>query len=269
MIECPFCIAEIDDSAVACRHCGRDLTGQIYLLRKVALLQTEVAELTAQFTQTRIVSSSASSVAQPEPARSSGAMVGRDIGALVGLALCPATLLIVAHYLLALHFELPPIALLLATLLIPLPFGYLAITGTTRGLIFWGTLFLITSLVSVLIMGVTTYWMVRLSSDYVPEMEMMLSPLPQTSAEWLQDFRFAFSIFFSFVTGMLLGVLYINARQSNHSKIAVLRTDVALLRRGLVRIVSAQTMERISKYATAISTIASTAGAIYFGISKL
>ncbi|WP_271299061.1 hypothetical protein [Sphingomonas sp. CV7422] len=269
MIECPFCIAEIDDDALACRHCTRDLTNQVYILRKVADLQRAVADLTSRLAAADSLATTAPPKIEPERSAPKGTAIAVDVADLAGLALGPTALLIGAHYLFALHLGLHPVALLFATLLIPLPFGFLAIARTKRGLIYWGAAFLIASFVSVIVMGVSTYWSVRLSAEFVPGMEAFMSPLPQTKAGWLQDFHYALSVFFSFTTGMLLAVLYLRARLPDHPKNAFLKSNFAFIGRSLVTVLSPPTIERLSRYATSVTTIATTGGAIYFGIGKL
>jgi hypothetical protein len=111
-MECPFCIETIKDESVVCKNCTRDLT----LVRPVIFeIQEMIAELDAlqrELNQARIRL----------------AMIETPVRFLLVHAstfvVLPTILLVAAHYLVTFGFDLPPIYLRIASVLIPLPFGF-------------------------------------------------------------------------------------------------------------------------------------------------
>jgi hypothetical protein len=111
-MECPFCIETIKDESVVCKNCARDLT----LVRPVIFeIQEMIAELEAlqrELNQARIRL----------------AMIETPVRFLLAHAstfvVLPTILLVAAHYLVTFGFDLPLIYLRIASVLIPLPFGF-------------------------------------------------------------------------------------------------------------------------------------------------
>jgi hypothetical protein len=111
-MECPFCIETIKDESLVCKNCTRDLT----LVRPYIFeIQEMIAELdTLQRDLSR--------------ARNRLAMIETPVRFLLVNALAfvvlPSILLVCAHYLVTFGFDLSPIYLRIASVLIPLPFGF-------------------------------------------------------------------------------------------------------------------------------------------------
>lgn len=138
-MRCPYCISEIDDVALACPHCARDLYLFKPLLEKINQLEKTVAEQAKAVAaaETRIAALEAE-VAALEQATADAVPVqavvesgevegsGSDYALALLKTLLPAfALLVAAHGVLLFVFDVKPIILRVATLLIPLPFGFL------------------------------------------------------------------------------------------------------------------------------------------------
>jgi len=132
-MRCPYCISEIDDAALACPHCARDLYLFKPLLEKINQLEkavaagaeTRIAALEAEvaaFKQATADSVPVQAVVESGEVEGSGP----DYALMLLKTLLPAfALLVAAHGVLLFVFDVKPLILRVATLLIPMPFGFL------------------------------------------------------------------------------------------------------------------------------------------------
>ena len=107
----------------------------------------------------------------------------------------PSLLLVVTHILVTISFDMSPLTLRLASVVIPILFGFSACPlhkVSMRGAIALG---LLTAAVSVFAMLIVTGL-----HDHVPI-------LPDVWVEWREVFEYSASIFLAFVSGNILGVL--------------------------------------------------------------
>ncbi len=181
-MECAYCAEAVRDEALACKHCNRDLR----VVRPVILeIQDIVIELDALQRQL-------------DRAYNRLAMVETPVRYMLRLAglyvLVPMVVLICAHYSFFFLFNLPPLYLRIASIVIPLPFGFALFSVRKIG--FAGTL-LYGSIAAVL--GVMGMLIVTNQIDGVPVM-------PANRREWQEIFEYASSIALSFVTGNLVAV---------------------------------------------------------------
>jgi hypothetical protein len=118
-MECPFCIETIKDESVVCKNCTRDLTLVRPVIFEIQEMIAELETLQRELNQARIRL----------------AMIETPVRFLLVHALTfvvlPTILLVAAHYLVTFGFDLPPTYLRIASVLIPMPFGFaLAISKT-------------------------------------------------------------------------------------------------------------------------------------------
>src|SRR5580704_10889820 len=183
-MECPFCIEEIKDDALVCKHCSRDLKIPKPLIEenrelshRIDKLQREVSELRGQLAR-----------------RSSSAKYWTvHFGIYV---IPPILLLLFAHFILVMRFDTPPLYIRFASMLIPLPFGFALRWIAKQGV---G----ITAAIGVLIGVISVAGMLTLVgySDQVPI-------LPANARDWRETLEYATSIALALVTGNIFGLAF-------------------------------------------------------------
>src|SRR3954466_14089640 len=113
-MECPFCAETIKDEGLACKHCARDLR----VVRPVLL---EIQQIVGELDRLR---------RDLDRAGARLARVGNPLRyfAVMGVlyVMLPAVLLVAAHIVVTILLNVSPLYLRLASLMIPLPFGFIA-----------------------------------------------------------------------------------------------------------------------------------------------
>ena len=189
-MRCPYCISEIDDAAIACPHCTRDLYLFKPLLQRIAELEARVAAVESQPpVAAPMAATLAASALEPDTPVVPGA---RELLLRVG---GPLLLLLLAHLLLTVVYDASNVYLRVVSLLIPLPFGFLLAAHAARRFAISSIAALAISLLAVFGMSVLT------------TMVDGVSILPANLREWRELLEYAASIGFSYTTGIVLGNL--------------------------------------------------------------
>jgi len=209
-MHCPYCTSEINDAALVCPVCTRDLylfkpllqriealekqleanqTEKTQVLEsKLAALEKELEQLRRDVPATTPAGPSAIQAPLSAPAEPRNFFVSALIAGVVAVAL-----LMIAHALIIVVYDLKPLYLRIASLLIPLPFGFaLYVWHPHRG---WGSVVLAALVACAAVLGMSA---VTGRIDNTPV-------LPQDLREWREFIEYAASIAFSFLTGLLLG----------------------------------------------------------------
>jgi hypothetical protein len=180
-MECPFCAEVIKDEALACKNCSRDLRVVRPVLLEIQDLVVELDQLTSELDR-----AGAKLERRRRPLRYAAQVIALYV-------IAPTILLVAAHVIVTIVMNVSPLYLRLASLIIPVPFGFAAFPIHKlefRGALVLGT---VTAAASVMCMLTVTG-----VNDGVPI-------LPTSRGEWREVFEYAASIALAFGTGNILG----------------------------------------------------------------
>jgi hypothetical protein len=187
---CPYCLSEVDEAAVVCKTCGRDLYLFKPMMARIAELESRIDELSSRQT----ISEQADELVErgTDAINRATANLANFTGDISRFILAPLILLLIAHALITVVYDLNVVYLRLISMVLPLPFGFWLIRDEPRTLLPWfiGTAFL--AVASVIGMSA----IIGLVDD---------TPiLPRNAFEWREVLEYSASIAFSFLTGMLI-----------------------------------------------------------------
>jgi hypothetical protein len=182
-MECPFCAETVKDEAIACKHCSRDLRIALPVILEI---QEIVSELDRSQHELDRINASLARIRSP---------FRYFITHTIAYVLAPAVLLVAAHIVVTILLDITPLYLRLASVIIPLPFGFALYAGPKigfRGAILVG--FMTAGLAVTCMLAVTGF------NDNVPV-------IPGPWIEWREVIEYVASIGLAFVTGNIIGFL--------------------------------------------------------------
>lgn len=166
----------------------------------------------------------------------------------------PLALLLIAHALIVLVFDLNTVYLRVASLLVPLPFGLLLAATAQRPAIVLAAMAACLALLAVFGMSALLALV-----DGTPL-------LPQNPREWRELFEYALSIGLSYVSGMFMGrILWRRAQAPSVARLSVALDG--LVGSGVEKTLKLQSMvEKLNELGNAITAAATTVMAVYAGL---
>lgn len=260
-MKCPYCLSDIDDEALVCKVCTRDLYLFKPLLEKVAKLEEQLAS-TADVTRyeariQQLEQQLAEAHERLHPQRTGPLAVLFNLAVFI---LLPLGLLLLSHWLVTIVLDANLLYLRVISMALPLPFGLVLFLRRRRAVLPWfaGTAFL--AVASVIGMS----WITSLV-DQTPV-------LPQNAFEWREYLEYAASISFSFLTGMLLGGV-VHSRLHRTTTPGKKSHD-SLPKRIVSRLVGGnltpqqlgELIKKLEEYGGSVVAVGSTAVSIYTGL---
>lgn len=204
-MRCPYCVSEIADEAYACPNCAHDIYLFKPLQARIAELEAAVAEQAkalAVSSEQRVAALEAEVAAlkrdnealkaAPQPKADASGYVAALFQALVPVLV----LLLVAHGVLLFAYDVKPLYLRIATILIPMPFGFVMAMHHHDRL--WPSAAAGFAMAALAVLGMLT---ITATIDKVPLM-------PQDARDWRETFEYVASIGLAFFTGVLAGEYY-------------------------------------------------------------
>ena len=193
-MECPFCAEKVKDEALVCKHCSRDLRVVRPVLLEIEDIVADIENIRREFDNV-----SARLYRRRHPVRYFAIHS-------IGYILVPAILLVAAHIIVTIVLNVSPLYLRIASVLIPLPFGFAIFAIQTVGWRGAALVGIITALLSVFCMLTVTGL-----NDHVPI-------LPASWIEWREVLEYSASIALAFLTGNILGILMLQLLASSLSQ---------------------------------------------------
>lgn len=258
-MKCPYCCSTVDTDALVCPTCSRELFLVKSLQDRIALLESELAEIRGQASLPSGIAAPASTDGLPsiETEQPSEEVSKVSPSEAARLWLTPVALLLVAHAFITIVYDLNPIWLRLVSLLIPLPFGYWLTSRANRPVAPWLPAAFLMSLLAVFGMSLTTAWI-----DDV-------SVFPQDPREWREFIEYAISVGFSSITGMLIGRMVWRRHTANRQAMEIRGLALRLaqiINSGQENAEKIQTtVKKIKELNTTITAFATSAASSYIG----
>lgn len=260
-MKCPYCLSLVEDEAVVCKVCTRDLYLFKPMMEKIRKLEEQIqTQQSQEELHQRIAELEEALLQAHEAVHARHESVWTHLFNIAQFFLIPLALLLLGHALITVVYDLPLLYLRLVSVVLPMPFGYWLFRSRKRVLLPWFIAAAALASGSVIGMSAITGWV-----DHTPVM-------PQNMLEWKEFIEYATSISMSFLTGMWLGGMayrrtHRRAMQGPHR---LLRALVAHLSEGKLSGESVQQLvsklESLGGTAVAIGT---TAMSVYTGLKSL
>lgn len=261
MAACPYCCEAVHDAATACRHCGRDfhlfkpLQARIEALEAqvagYAAAQARVAELEAELARHRAAAT------PDEPPAAGVSAPTRRYATSVLLAVVPAlALLLAAHVVLFFIYDVKPLYLRIASVLIPLPFAFALLVWHPRR-------FASSVLAGCALAGLAVSGMLAITAgvDGVPF-------LPQDLRDVREVLEYMASIALAFVTGLLLGRWRYRRVTGRPNRLVLFLVQLFTVRdEGELAVM--RVANRVQKLVNSLTPVATMAASLYAGMKAV
>ena len=252
-MECPFCLEDFNDEALVCKGCGRDLRLVRPLIDENLALIARLEELQTQVERARAAVKRATA---PIAFWSSHSAI---------YVAAPVVLLIAAHFLIVVLLDVSPLYLRLASMAIPLPFGF-ALLWCSHQSIRWSVL----AGASIGLLSVGGMLVAVAIIDNAPV-------LPVTFRDWRETLEYVASIALATVTGSVIAILFRRMLPRTLDSTGAPSPAAITIARMVGRHVGTQALRRRAQkiqdnfqtIGTAAAALGAGAGSIYTGIRAL
>ena len=260
-MNCPYCLSEVNEEAVVCKTCTRDLYLFKPMMVKVADLERRLEEIPNSEAYEKRIAELESILDEQEQKQLKPRTTIEAVHDISIYLLVPLALLLFAHALVTIVYDANMIYLRLISMVVPLPFGYFLFKGHQHKLFPWfmGVLFLAISSV--------------LGMSWITSLVDGSTILPRSTFEWREVLEYAASISFSFLTGMLLGGVAFANKQRHRRSVSInpmLRAVATGLGDGRLSPSNMYLlMKNIQEYGATVVALGTTALSIYTGLKGI
>jgi hypothetical protein len=181
-MECPYCLEDFNEEALVCKDCGRDLRLVRPIINENLRLLVQAADLEDQVHKAR---SAVARATAPWTFWSAHCAV---------YILAPVVLLIAAPFLIVVTLDISPLYLRLASIAIPLPFGFLLIWHARHGIL-W-------AVIDGILVGLVAVAGMLIAVAVIDK----VSVLPENARDWRETLEYVASIALANITGAVLGI---------------------------------------------------------------
>ena len=251
-MKCPYCLSDIDSEAYVCKVCTKDLYLFKPLIQKVSDLEEKLSNVSDREVLESRISELQEELIYKKELEAEG-IVGIFLKISKFLFL-PLLILLMAHAVIIVVYDLKLIYLRLASILIPMPFAFFLFQKKKNPVFPWFLGSLVLAFITVIGMSAITSLV-----DKTPVM-------PQSMIEWKEFIEYSLSITFSFFTGILLGTISFFKR-SKH-KIDINPMLKALLNLIVNKKLSPEALQELLQKSIKYVSLATTLLSVYTGLRR-
>ena len=251
-MKCPYCLSDIDSEAYVCKVCTKDLYLFKPLIQKVSDLEEKLSNVSDREVLESRISELQEELIYKKELEAEG-IVGIFLKISKFLFL-PLLILLMAHAVIIVVYDLKLIYLRLASILIPMPFAFFLFQKKKNPVFPWFLGSLVLAFITVIGMSAITSLV-----DKTPV-------TPQSMIEWKEFIEYSLSITFSFLTGILLGTISFFKR-SKH-KIDINPMLKALLNLIVNKKLSPEALQELLQKSIKYVSLATTLLSLYTGLRR-
>lgn len=251
-MKCPYCLSDIDSEAYVCKVCTKDLYLFKPLIQKVSDLEEKLSNVSDREVLESRISELQEELIYKKELEAEGIFgIFLKISKFLFL---PLLILLMAHAVIIVVYDLKLIYLRLASILIPMTFAFFLFQKKKNPVFPWFLGSLVLAFITVIGMSAITSLV-----DKTPVM-------PVSMIEWKEFIEYSLSITFSFLTGILLGTISFFKR-SKH-KIDINPILKALLNLIVNKKLSPEALQELLQKSIKYVSLATTLLSLYTGLRR-